>query len=174
FPPPPPSKTLIEQVINGWVEDVQKDMIEEAGCQVCGLLTLRKDLKSMDSVKDQIDLSLLDRSHLVDEESMITRKERKSKDDPICSLPGPVIDPSCNGICILCLKSLAKRKVPQNALARGLWIGEVPEVLSCLTYAEKLMVARVRTNHYVVRVSSGLKKMKGNAIAISTPIAKVY
>ncbi len=39
FPPSIPTKRTVEAIVNGWVADIQKDMIEEAGCQVCGLLT---------------------------------------------------------------------------------------------------------------------------------------
>lgn len=100
--------------------------------------------------------------------------ERKSLDEPIKSLPGPVVDPSCDSICNDCLKSLQKRKVPKYALARGLWVGPVPDVLTCLTFAEKLLVARVRTSRYVVRVASGLYRLSGNAIAFSIPTPKIY
>lgn len=173
FPPLPVSKSLMEKVVNGWVADIGREMIEEAGCQVCGLLTLHKDLTKVSDLENKINFDLLDRSHCFDEE-MVTRMEHKSEDDPVKPLPGPVLDTTCDSICTPCLTSLRKHKMPKNALARGLWVGQVPEELSCLTFAEKLLVARVRTNRYIVRVSSGLHKMSGNAIAYSMPVAKVY
>jgi hypothetical protein len=50
----------------------------------------------------------------------------------------------------------------------------VPEVLSKLTYAEQCLVARVRTNRYVVRVASGQSKLTANAIQFPSPTVKVY
>ena len=173
FPPPPASKELIEKIVNGWVNDIRMEMIEEAGCKVCGLLTSQKDLTKVEDIKGKVDFMLLERPNIEDE-PLVTRKERKKDTDPVEPLPGPVLDPDCNSICDLCLTSLKKHKVPKNALANGLWVGKVPEELTCLTFAEKLLVSRVRTNHFVVRVSSGLSKMTGNAIAVSIPTAEVY
>ncbi len=173
FPPSIPTKSTVEAIVNGWVADIHKDLIEEAGCQVCGLLTSVKDLTKVEDIKEKFDFSLLECSDNLDA-NFVTRAERKSFSDPIKQLPGPVIDPSCDRICNICLTSLLKRKVPRNALARGLWIGAVPEVLSSLSFAEKILIARVRTSRYVVRVSSGLYKMSGNAIAFSIPMPKVY
>ena len=34
-------------------------------------------------------------------------------------------------------------KVPKFALARGLWLGEIPEELQQLSFAEKLLIGRV-------------------------------
>lgn len=61
-----------------------------------------------------------------------------------------------------------------NALANGLWVGEVPQVLKGLSYAEECLIARVRSNRCVVRVSSGQKKMMANAISFPCPTVKVY
>ncbi|KAG6913716.1 hypothetical protein DXG01_004725, partial [Tephrocybe rancida] len=38
---------------------------------------------------------------------------------------------------------LMKGKLPKNSLANGLWIGDIPEALKDLTFAERLMIARV-------------------------------
>ena len=60
------------------------------------------------------------------------------------------------------------------ALANDLWIGNVPEELQGLTYAEKLLIARVRHNRCVIRVTGGVHKMKANAITFANPTPKVY
>jgi len=173
FPPSAPSKELLERIINEWVSDIQPQMIEEAGCQVCGLLKPVKELVKISNLNDKIDLSILETQN--DEEtSMVTRLERESAKDPVKSIPGPVLDKTCDSICNECLTCLKKKTVPKLALSRGMWVGEVPEVLSCLSYAEKLLVSRVRTSKYVVRVSSGLHKMSGNAIAFPIPTPKIY
>ena len=148
-------------------------MIEEAGCQVCGLLTRRSDLTDVNDIHVKLNYDILDVSHYLGDE-MVTRKERKCDEDPVEPLPGPVLDRSCEAICGLCISSLKRNKMPKNALARGLWVGEVPEQLSCLTFAEKLLVSRIRTNHFVVRASSGMYKMSCNAISYASPTPKVY
>ena len=58
------------------------------------------------------------------------------------------------------LEQVRKGKVPHYALANGLWLGAVPDVLSCLTYIERLLISRMRVNSSFIRVaSSGLQKM---------------
>lgn len=129
FPPRPVSKSLMEKVVNGWVADIGRDMIEEAGCQVCGLLTLRKDLTKFSDLEDKINFDLLDRSHCLDEE-MVTRMERKSEDDPVKPLPGPVLDTTCDSICTPCLTSLRKHKMPRMPLLGA--CGSVKYLKNCL------------------------------------------
>ena len=66
-------------------------------------------------------------------------------------------------------------KVPHYALANGLWLGAVPNVLSSLSYIERLLVARVRVNSCFIRVaSSGLRKMASHVIAFESPVPKLY
>ncbi|KAI0281332.1 hypothetical protein BC826DRAFT_923179, partial [Russula brevipes] len=50
--------------------------------------------------------------------------------------------------------------IPRNALAGGIWLGDVPIELSGLKFIERLLVARVRINGCYIRVAaSGLRKM---------------
>ena len=60
------------------------------------------------------------------------------------------------------------------ALARGLWLGQVPKVLSNLHYVEKMLVARIHHSFCSVRVASGMRKMKAHAVAYQQPLPKVY
>jgi len=80
----------------------------------------------------------------------------------------------CNKICTTCVNCLKKNKVPLLALANGIWLGEVPDELKNLTYAEQLLIGRVRHNRCIIRVSSGMHKMKANAISFSNPMPKIY
>jgi len=64
--------------------------------------------------------------------------------------------------------------MPTLALANGLWIGEIPDKLQDLTYAEQLLIARVHHNRCIVKVTSGMSKMHTNAISFSNPMAKIY
>ena len=82
--------------------------------------------------------------------------------------------PNCSGVCHICIASLEKKKLLTLALANGLWIGEIPDELQDLTYAEQLLIARVRHNRCIVKVSSGMYKMRANAILFSNPMPKVY
>ena len=107
FPPLPASKDEFEKVVNGWVSDIKKDMIEEAGCQVCGLLTRRSDLTDVNDIHVKLNYDILDVSHYLGDE-MVTRKERKCDEDPVEPLPGPVLDRSCEAICGLCISSLKR------------------------------------------------------------------
>src|SRR3984893_1922369 len=64
--------------------------------------------------------------------------------------------------------------MPKFALARGLWLGEIPEELQQLSFAEKLLVSRVRHNRCVVRVGKGMHKMIANAVMFEHPMQKIY
>jgi hypothetical protein len=69
---------------------------------------------------------------------------------------------------------MATGKLPKVSLANGMWLGHVPPHLADLTFAEQLLVARVRRNRCLVRVSSGWHKMTANAISFANPTPIVY
>jgi len=142
FPPAPPDALLRRKIINGFCEAIEPSKFEEAGCAVCGALTLKTELSKLSTVN--IDLNVLNAIGLG-----FTRKERKLPTEPISELNGHVIDTLCQHICIHCKKKVRRRKVPKFALARGLWLGEIPEQLQQLSFPEKLLVGRVRHNQCV-------------------------
>jgi hypothetical protein len=72
--------------------------------------------------------------------SDVTRKERKSAASKIAELEGPVIDTTCDHICV-CQDALDKSKRHTNSLSNGLWIGEVPSELKNLTFAKWILIA---------------------------------
>jgi hypothetical protein len=77
-------------------------------------------------------------------------------------------------ICKTCHKSVSKGKVPLMALANKKWLSEVPPQLTNLSFAEQLLVARTRHNRCLIRVSSGMRKMRANAIMFGNPMPKIY
>jgi len=146
FPPSPPSRQQVEQIVNDFCADTSPSTFEESGCAVCVQLTLYSELIPV--AECGCDLSPLVAAG-------VTRGERFSQSETIQELEGPVIDRTCKNICQNCVQSLEKGKAPKHALANGLWLGIVPDELKGLTFAEKMMIARVRHNRAVVRVSSG-------------------
>lgn len=105
----------------------------------------------------------------------ITRMEWQNRKQPVQDLKGPVLAYNCNQICDTCHKHLQTGKVPCNALAKQLWLGEVPEELSSLRYIEKVLIQCIRVNGcFICVASSGMRKMVAHAIAFKSPIAKVY
>jgi hypothetical protein len=89
----------------------------------------------------------------------VTRKARSKNSDPVRELRGPVLASHCKKACPACVESLDKKHMPTLALANGLWIGDIPGELQDLTYAEQLLIAKVRHNRCIVKVSSGMFKM---------------
>ena len=132
---------------------------------MCGQLVPLMKLKAASKFRQL--LQILDTSG-------VTRKEQKNKEDPVTELDGPVLDRTCNKICDSCRTSILKGNVPSNALANGLWIGEVPEELSSLRFVERLLIARVRSNVCFVRVASGSHKMISHVMAFESPVQKIY
>ena len=167
FPPTPPDSSLRRKIIKDFCDATNPLKFEEAGCAVCGALTLQTELFDLSSLN--INLNVLNTTGLG-----FTRKERKSLVEPIFELDGPTIDTSCHSICISCKDKVRQRKMPKFALARGLWLGEIPDELQQLSFAEKLLIGRVRHNQCVVRVAKGMHKMIANAVAFEHPMQKIY
>src|ERR1700733_1476964 len=164
FPPAPPSAELFHNIVSNFCADTSPEVFEEAGCVVCGKLTPICEMEERSEIEN---ISLL-------KVDGVTRKARCKDSDPVRELRGPVLAPGCNRVCSICIESLSKKKMPTLALANGLWIGEIPDELQDLTYAEQLLIARVRHNRCIVKVSSGMSKMRANAISFSNPMPKIY
>jgi Helitron helicase-like domain at N-terminus/PIF1-like helicase len=165
YPPSPADESLISEIIHGFCRDTQPEAFEEAGCGVCGQLNLLSNMKPLDKTDANLNLLVSDG---------FTRSTRSSDRDPVKDIDGPIIDTSCQFICTLCEEQLLNDKVPWNALSRGLWLGPIPPELSNLTFAEQMMIARIRHNRCLVRVSSGRAKMIANCIMFSNPTAELH
>ena len=164
FPPSPPSNRLMHKIISGFCDDTHPSKFEEAGCAVCGQLVIMAKLKKLIDIKCSFDPLV---------RVGVTRLARKSADDPIEEIQGPIMDTNCKHVCQECISYLENKVMPPKALANGLWIGEVPKELSDLTFVERLLVSRVRSNRCIVHVLKGGWKMRANAIMFPTPIPKV-
>ena len=164
FPPSSPSKHLMHKIISGFCNDTQPGKFEEAGCAVCGQLVVLTKLIKLTDVKCSLDPLVC---------TGVTRLPRNSADDPIKEIDGPIIDANCKHVCLECVGFLDKKVMPPMALANGLWMGNVPKELSDLTFVERLLVSRVRSNRCIVHVLKGGWKMRANAIMFPTPVPKL-
>src|ERR1700683_4493637 len=104
FPPAPPDSSLCRKIINDFCDATKPSKFEEAGCAVCGALTVQTELFDLGSLN--IDLSVLNTAGLG-----FTRKERKYSAEPISELDGPTIDTSCHYICISCKDKVRHKKM---------------------------------------------------------------
>ena len=164
FPPSPPSNRLMHKIISGFCDDTHPSKFEEAGCAVCGQLVILPNLIKLTDIKCSLDPLV---------RVGVTRLPRKSADDPIEEIQGPIIDTNSKHACQECISYLEKNVMPPTALANGLWVGEIPKELSNLTFVERLLISRVRSNRCIVHVLKGGWKMRANAIMFPTPIPKV-
>ncbi len=165
FPPPPITEETQHRIISNYCKDMDTANFHESGCAVCGALTL---------IHLSVSTKELSFEYLKEFAESITRKERKDVTDPVQPVDGPVIDQKCKIVCQDCAESVRRRKLPKKALANGLWLGEVPKELSDLTFAEQLLIARVRINRFAVKVESGMHKTKCNIIAFQNPVPQIY
>ena len=166
FLPMPVDDKLSHKIISDFCENLTPDALEEAGCVVCGQLVPVTQLTRLKAIKN-----LLHTLHA----SGVTQLERSLSTQPIREIKGPILDYTCNRVCNNCWQYLRNGKAPPYALANGLWLGAVPEVLLCLTYIERLLIACVRVNSCFIRVaSSGLRKMASHVIAFESPVPKIY
>ncbi|KAL1727241.1 hypothetical protein EV714DRAFT_188488, partial [Schizophyllum commune] len=164
FPPEPVTDALMEEIVHGFCEDTGKEKLEETGCACCGILCNKA--MSMSASDKKLDLSLLIEPHA-------TRKERSDEREPIQCIDDPILAPGCDRVCRACYDYLLNGIRPPMALANGLWLGEIPDVLKGLTYTEMQMISKVRHNRAVVRVRSGRGKMIANVVMFSSPIPQV-
>jgi hypothetical protein len=104
----------------------------------------------------------------------VSQKERKSSNENLTDFDSPIIEDNLDNICNLCYYSVLKEKLPIMALANGKWLEKISTQLQDLSYAELLLIARIRHNRCLVRVSSGMCKMTANTISFANPIPKVY
>ncbi|KAA1479977.1 hypothetical protein DENSPDRAFT_789765, partial [Dentipellis sp. KUC8613] len=168
FPPKPGNEGLSVRIAKDYCQELHPDNILEEGCGVCGQL---EKVKNMENLKD-VDF---DEDILKDDKETVTRKTRSCNSDRKQAWRGPIIDPKCSKVCAACSKQLKRGTVPELALVNGNWVGEIPSELQGLSFAEKLLVARVRHNYCVFKVvKSGQHKMKANAVMFSVPMPKIY
>ena len=165
FPPSPCSIDFEHTIIKDSCRRMDPVNFEEVGCAVCGELRRQDKASRLKSVKNFLNIL---------EVAGVTRVERAANTMPIKEFKGPVLDYSCSLICDTCRADIHNGKVPRLALARGLWLGKVPPQLSCLTFVEKLLVAKVRHTCAFVKVASGMRKMKANIVAFESPVPKIY
>ena len=163
FPPKPLSSLLQHKVASNFCKDTLPQAFE--GCAICGKLTLLTELQKL----FELELNL----NVLTQQSVI-QVERKSSDDDFKDIDGSILEDNLENICNLCYKSVSKGKMPVFALANGKWIGKIPKELQNLSYAEQLFVARVYHNRCIVRVSSGMHKIRANAISFANPTFKIY
>jgi hypothetical protein len=165
FPSAPPSAELCQKIVSDFCIDTSPDVFEEAGCAVCGKLTPIYEMEEELSEVENLSLLKVDG---------VTRKARYKSADAVTELRGPIMAPGCGKVCPICIESLENKQMPSLALANSLWVGEIPDELQDLTYAEQLLIARVRHNRCIVKISSSMFKMHANAISFSNSMLKIY
>lgn len=167
FPPLPPTKYKIADIVGSFCSATHPSNFEESGCAVCGQLTPLKNMVDLNTCK--INFSLLERYN-------VTWKERLSSMDPIEHIQGPVLYTSCKHVCNRCLDYMRQYdKAPTMSLVNGLWLGVIPPVLQDLSFMEKMMIARVRHSYCFVKVAVSWRyEMKANVVCFSNPMPKVY
>ena len=100
------SKELQHKIITNFVNDTSPAEFEESGCAICGKLTLLKDLQK---------ISELDLNMEILKQKGVSQSERKSSNDSLADLDGPIIEDNLDNICNLCHQSVSKEKIPQMA-----------------------------------------------------------
>ncbi|KAJ7143088.1 hypothetical protein C8R43DRAFT_860725, partial [Mycena crocata] len=164
FPPRPLTRGDTHRIITSHCKTLSPRNFVESGCAVCGMLTPLKLLTPLTDFQGSLAILI---------KSGVTRKERFHEDDPIEEFDGPVLAEGCTSICVDCETFVSNGIIPRTALVRHNWIGNVPVQLQDLTYAEGIMIARVRHNRCVIRVNSGRVRMSANAIMFSQPVLSV-
>ena len=173
FPPSPPSTNILETIANDFCKTMSSDVFSESGCTVCCILTRNTDLMPLtDFTSSCKNKNVLD--ILIPVYSGTAVLERHASSDPITDIEGPLINKMLDKICKNCTKCLKKGEIPKNALANGIWLGEIPEELKGLKFAEKMLIARIQHSTCLTIVRNGAYKMTSNAITFQNPTPKIY
>ena len=56
FPTQPPSSVLLDNIIQGFSNDIKLENYIEDACSVCGLLTFKKSLQKLDDLNLNLDV----------------------------------------------------------------------------------------------------------------------
>ena len=165
FFPSPLSQIQKETIIRNACAEFEARLVEETGCAICGRLVRTTQMASLRTVKDNISLLAV---------PGIARHPRESDLDEIRYVDAPVLANDSNLGCPKCIKSLQAGSLPNEALASGMWLGNVPPELSTLRFAEKLLISRIRRNVCVGRIASGGHKLISKAVMFTNPLPKIY
>ena len=171
----PSRAAMLKRMISNWCDSNSPEAMAEVICVSCGTRALRKE--SVVFPEDQYALHCLCNPK-------VAVHTRRTRDDP----GGPILEPllflreetdKCNGMlrfCSDCEKAVRSGSTPEFAPARGLWVGNVPEHLPQLSFAEKLLIAKERHNICVVQVNQRTRqrRMEANAVCFAHPISRVY
>ena len=165
FPPEKQTQLSVEKMVESWCNDASTTKLEEAGCAVCGQLSRMHELTPLSAMKNFLQPL---------ECQGVTRIEKSMESQPILEKSGPVLAENCSFVCNTCRAPLRNGKVPRLALANGLWIGEVPQVLQELNFVEKILVQKIRQKCNYVKVATGMQKMVSHVVAFESPVLRVY
>ena len=167
FPPLPPSKEFLADIVRQWCSHLSTEALEEFPCAVCAQATIRSQLVSVSMTDPCFDL-------LDGFRPAVTPKHLQTAS--ILCPAGITTNQGveCANVCKACWRALQKQTLPDVSLANGLWLGDVPPELSRLNFVEKLMVACYRHNVCVITVGVGQRKMRANAIVFSQPVARFH
>lgn len=142
-----------EECIKNFLTATSSDALRELVCGVCGENKLPRELHPEPFVLTEPQKTKLKRK---DDSPVPERKFKHRSYDGLVLHPDGVHDPVDGApsirICRKCRRPLSKDKMPSNALANGLDLGDVPECLKDLTVVEESMIARRRAKVYVVHL----------------------
>jgi hypothetical protein len=141
FPPRPLSMKENHKILTRYCKTISPRSFMERGCAVCGYLTAIKQLTPLTEYKGNLNILV---------GPGVTRRERFSLADPIQELEGPILADDCSDICVDCQVCVDNGVVPKLALSRHNWIGPIPDALKDLSFAENIMIAKIRHNRCVV------------------------
>lgn len=161
FPPMPLTSDAKDNIMRDYCADMHPSKIQETGCAVCGELKLAAECTPLQDTQHSFDYLM--QTGFVPPPAHANR-----------TVKNVLLAPKCTMVCKECQKCASKQKVPKNSIANGMWLGDVPPELQDLTWAEKILVSKVRCNRYFVRVAAGRKKLSANIIAFENPTAKIY
>lgn len=160
-----------------WTNRISAHNLSELACGVCAQNALCKNIEYYSLKSTEIQM-------LSSKDVDIARRDRVSPEQPVTALEGPILCPAgiftsmqdtqIVRVCADCHESLQEGIIPELALVRGQWIGDLPDCLQCLNMVETLAIVLCQHNNCIVQVKMGQRKLSGNAVIFSQPVDKFY
>jgi hypothetical protein len=139
----PPSKQVVNAVMAEFIDRTGNAALAAGVCAACARETSAKDLSPLclDSIPNPHRLK-----------PTAPHPNHDIFSGMLLHPPGLTSDSLTGNMCSECLKALKKDKVPNFALANGMWIGRTPHELAYLTLPERILIAKFFPAAYIIKL----------------------
>lgn len=137
-----PSKQVVDAAMAEFIDRTGNAALAAGVCTVCARETAARDLS-------RLHLDSFPNSH-----RLVPAVPHPSHDiyNGMLLHPLGLINEDAGEVCAECLRALKSDRIPNFALANGMWIGRTPHELAYLTLPERILIAKFFPAAYVIKL----------------------